>query len=100
MTKKTPATPTPEPKEDASKGNETSKIDFSLIPDNTVTIIVKNKGRLVTTGLTLPEIAKDTPEEDLLMAMQRVKDAHERLNNTVFYTWAGNPPEKPKPELA
>lgn len=88
------------PKKDESKNNKTSELDYSLIPDNTVTIIIKNKGRVLTTGLTLPEVTKETPEEDVVMALQRVKDCHERLNNTIFYEFAGNPKEKERPELA
>lgn len=88
------------PKKDESKGNKTKELDYNLIPDNTVTIVVKNKGRLLTTGLTLPEVTKDTSEEDVVMAMQRVKDCHERLNNTLYYTFAENPKDKERPELA
>ena len=75
------------------------KIDFSKIPDGTVTVIIKNKGQVHTTGLTLPEIAKDTPDEDLQMARQRVKDVHERLDNTLFYTLAERPKDLDKPSL-
>lgn len=88
------------PKKDESKDNKTSELNYDLIPDNTVSIIIKNKGRVLTTGLTLPEITKDTPEEDVVMAMQRVKDCHERLNNTLFYQFAENPKDKDRPELA
>ena len=83
-------------KEPAKKSDP---IDFTKIPDGTVTVIIKNKGQLHTTGLTLPAIDKDTPDEDLQMARQRVKDVHERLDNTLFYTLAGKPQTVDKPNL-
>ena len=79
--------------------NKTDQIDYSLIPDQTVTVIIKNKGEVQATGLTLPVIEKGMPEEDLLMAMQRVKDVHTRLNNTIFYKLAGKPDTDTLPEL-
>lgn len=75
------------------------KIDFSKIPDGTVTVIIKNKGQVHTTGLTLPVIEKSTPDEDLQMARQRVKDVHERLDNTIFYTLAERAKHLDKPSL-
>lgn len=76
------------------------KLDFSKLPDQTVTIIVKNQGKVHTTGLTLPVIAPDTPDEDLVMAMQRVKDCNTRLLNTIYYTLAKKPKEQELPELS
>lgn len=91
---------TDQPKEPAKEPAEKSeKIDFTKIPDGTVTVIVKNKGKVHTTGLTLPQIDKDTPDEDLQMARQRVKDVHERLDNTLFYTLAGKSEMTEKPGL-
>ena len=85
-----------QPKEPAKKSDP---IDFTKVPDGTVTIIIKNKGQVHTTGLTLPVIEKSTPDEDLQMARQRVKDVHERLDNTLFYTLAERAKHLDKPSL-
>lgn len=83
-------------KEPAAKSDQ---IDFTKIPDQTITIIVKNKGEARATGLTLPVIEEGMPEEDLLMALQRIKDASTRLLHTVYYTYAGKDKTTELPEL-
>jgi hypothetical protein len=80
--------------------NKTSSIDYSLIPNGTVTVIIKNKDKVFTTGLTLPSLDKETAEEDVVMALQRVKDSQDRLMNTVYYTLAERDKSKELPELA
>lgn len=75
-------------------------LDLLKIQDNTVTIIIKNGGKIYQKGLTLPEITKDTPDEDVHMAMQRVKDVGDIGINTIFYTLKQHGDTDVKPELA
>lgn len=84
-------------KEPAAKSDP---IDFTKLPEQTVTIIIKNKSKVHTTGLTLPKIGPETPEEDLLMALQRVTDCNKRLLNTIYYTLAEKPKTQDLPPLA
>lgn len=70
------------------------------IPDNSVTLIIKAKGKVFTKGLTLPELDEHTPDEDVHMAMQRVKDCGDIGVNTVFYTLKKHGDKDVKPELA
>ena len=80
--------------------NKTNQIDHDLIPDNTVTIIMKAGGKIYTKGLTLPVIDTSTPDEDVTMAMQRVKDVGDICINTLFYTLKGHSQKDVKPELS
>lgn len=80
--------------------NEPDELDLLKLQDNTVTIIIKNGGKAYTKGLTLPEINPDTPDEDVHMAMQRVKDVGDIGVNTIFYTLKKHGEKDVKPELA
>ena len=80
--------------------DEPDEIDVVKIPDNTVTLIIKAKGKVFTKGLTLPALDQDTPDEDVHMAMQRVKDVGDIGVNTVFYTLKKHGDTDVKPELA
>lgn len=80
--------------------NKTNEINTDLIPDNTVTMIIKSGGKVYTKGLTLPVINRDTPDEDVHMAMQRVKDVGDIGVNTVFYKLKGHREKDVKPELS
>jgi hypothetical protein len=79
---------------------EPDELDLIKIQDNTVTIIIKNGGKIFQKGLTLPEIHQDTPDEDVHMAMQRVKDVGDIGINTLFYTLKKHGDKDVKPELA
>lgn len=79
---------------------EPDELDLLKIQDNTVTIIIKNGGKIFQKGLTLPEITQDTPDEDVHMAMQRVKDVGDIGINTIFYTLKQHGDTDVKPELA
>lgn len=83
-----------------SNDNRTNEINADLIPENTVTIIMKTGGKVYTKGLTLPVIDKATPDEDVHMAMQRVKDTADICINTIFYTLKGHAEKDVKPELS
>lgn len=76
------------------------ELEYAKIPDNSVTIIIKNGGKAYQKGLTLPEITPDTPDEDVHMAMQRVKDCGDIGINTIFYTLKKHGDKDVKPELA
>lgn len=76
------------------------ELDYAKIPDNSVTMIIKVGGKAYTKGLTLPEIKEDTPDEDVHMAMQRVKDVGDIGVNTIFYTLKKHGDKDVKPELA
>ena len=76
------------------------ELDVVKIPDNTVTLIIKAKGKVFTKGLTLPELDENTPDEDVHMAMQRVKDCGDIGVNTVFYTLKKHGDKDVKPELS
>lgn len=80
--------------------NQPDEIEVVKIPDNTVTLIIKSKGRVFTKGLTLPELDEDTPDEDVHMAMQRVKDVGDIGVNTVFYSLKKHGDHDTKPELS
>ena len=82
------------------KENKTNEIEYDKIPDNTVTIIIKNGGKVYSKGLTLPVIDKSTADEDVTMAMQRVKDMGDICVNTIFYTLKGHADKDVKPELS
>ena len=79
--------------------NEPDELEVVKIPDNTVTLVIKAKGKVFTKGLTLPPLDKDTPDEDVHMAMQRVKDVGDIGVNTVFYTLKQHGDKDVKPEL-
>jgi len=81
------------------KSNKTNEIKHAAIPDNTITVILKSGGKVYSKGLTLPIIDKDTADEDVTMAMQRIHDSSEILINTVFYTLKGHDQKDVKPEL-
>lgn len=76
------------------------ELDVVKIPDNSVTMIIKVGGKVYQKGLTLPEVSKDTPDEDVHMAMQRVKDCGDIGVNTIFYTLKQHGDKDVKPELA
>jgi hypothetical protein len=80
--------------------NEPDELAVIKIPDNTVTMIIKVGGKVYQKGLTLPEVSKDTPDEDVHMAMQRVKDCGDIGVNTIFYTLKQHADKDVKPELA
>lgn len=80
--------------------NEPDELAVVKIPDNTVTMIIKVGGKVYQKGLTLPEITKDTPDEDVHMAMQRVKDCGDIGVNTIFYTLKQHADKDVKPELS
>lgn len=80
--------------------NEPDELAVVKIPDNTVTMIIKVGGKVYQKGLTLPEVNKDTPDEDVHMAMQRVKDCGDIGVNTIFYTLKKHGDKDVKPELA
>ena len=82
------------------KINNPDELDPIKIPDNTVTMIIKVNGKVYQKGLTLPPVAKDTLDEDVHMAMQRVKDVGDIGVNTIFYTLKGHDDKDVKPELA
>jgi hypothetical protein len=79
--------------------NSTNEINHDKIPENTVTIIIKSGGKIYSRGLTLPVITTDTPDEDVTMAMQRVRDMGNICVNTIFYTLKGHAKTDIKPEL-
>lgn len=79
---------------------EPDELDVLKIQDNTVTMIIKVGGKVYQKGLTLPEITKDTPDEDVHMAMQRVKDVGDIGINTIFYSLKKHGDTDVKPELA
>lgn len=81
------------------KDNKTNAIQHSDIPDNTVTVILKSGGKVYSKGLTLPVLDKNTADEDVTMAMQRVHDMSEILINTIFYNLKGHEQKDVKPEL-
>lgn len=82
-----------------NKENKTNEIPHDLIPDNTITMILKSGGKVYSKGLTLPTLTPDMAEEDLLMALQRIKDTSDIAQNTAFYKLAGKPQHKEKPTL-
>ena len=81
------------------KVNNTDKIDYDKIPDNTVTVIMKSGGKIYSKGLTLPVLNKDTPDEDVVMSMQRVRDISTMCIDTIFYKLKGHGKNDIKPEL-
>lgn len=75
-----------------STDNKTNEVEYSKIPDNTFTIILKAGGKVYAIGGEIGKIETDTPDEDLNSTLRAVNGAGITLQRTLAVKVAGREP--------
>lgn len=68
---------------------EEAKLDHTVIPDNSMTVILKNNGKVYQKGIQLIGIDDTINDEDLESELQAVDTMALVMRNTILYTLAG-----------
>ncbi len=77
--------------------NATNEVQHDLIPDNTVTVIVKVHGKVYSRGASLGDIKPEMPDEDLDSTLRAVRGLGITMQRTVATKGADRPAEYPLP---
>ena len=78
---------------DESKDNKTNEISHDLLPDNTVTVIMKVGGKVYSRGAQISEVKPGMPDEDLDSVLRGVRGLALSIPRTLAYVVAKRPLE-------
>lgn len=79
--------------------NKTNEIEHELLPENTITLILKADGKVYSIGANIGNIVHGIPDEDLDSTLRAVRGLCVNLLRTIAVQLGGKPEEYPLPNI-